>query len=74
VATGVDLPTLSAILGQTKIQITKSYVHPAKEQKRLAAVKLETIRLAGIVEPAKKIGRYLHYPLPSTESEDEALL
>jgi hypothetical protein len=54
--------------------MTMRCVHPAKEQKRLAAVKLETIRLAGIVESAKKIGKYLHYPLPSTESEDEALL
>jgi integrase len=34
VAAGVDLPTLSAILGHTKIAMTMRYVHPAEEQKR----------------------------------------
>ena len=74
VVTGVDLPTLSAILRRTNIRMTILYVHPAEEQKRLAAEKLKTFRLAGIVEAAKKLGEYLHYPLHSTESEDEAFL
>jgi hypothetical protein len=30
------------------------YVHPAEEQKRLAAGKLESFRLAGIVEAMEK--------------------
>jgi biotin carboxylase len=44
-AAGVDLPTLSAILGHTSIQMTMRYVHPAEEQKRSAVGKLETFRL-----------------------------
>jgi integrase len=54
VAAGVDLPTLSAILGHTSIQMTMRYVHPAEEQKRFAAGKLETFRLAGMVEAMEK--------------------
>jgi len=54
VAAGVDLPTLSAILGHTSIQMTMRYVHPAEEQKRFAAGKLESFRLAGIVEAMEK--------------------
>jgi integrase len=50
VAAGVDLPTLSAILGHTSIQMTMRYVHPAEEQKRFAAGKLENFRLAGILK------------------------
>jgi integrase len=41
VAAGVDLPTLSAILGHNSIQMTMRYVHPAAEQKRLAMEKFE---------------------------------
>jgi integrase len=54
VAAGVDLPTLSAILGHTKIAMTMRYVHPAEEQKRIAAGKLESFRLEGIVQAAQK--------------------
>jgi integrase len=54
VAAGVDLPTLSAILGHTSIQMTMRYVHPAEEQKRFAAGKLEKFRLAGILEAIEK--------------------
>ena len=54
VVAGVDLPTLSAILGHTSIQMTMRYVRPAEEQKRLAAGKLETFRLAEIVEAVEK--------------------
>jgi integrase len=54
VAAGVDLPTLSAILGHTSIQMTMRYVHPAEEQKRFAAGKLEIFRLAGMVEAMEK--------------------
>jgi integrase len=54
VAAGVDLPTLSAILGHTSIQMTMRYVHPAEEQKRSAVGKFETFRLAGIVEAMEK--------------------
>jgi integrase len=54
VAAGVDLPTLSAILGHTSIQMTMRYVHPAEEQKRFAAGKLEKFRLAGVVEAMEK--------------------
>jgi integrase len=54
VAAGVDLPTLSFILGHTSIQMTMRYVHPAEEQKRVAVGKLETYRLAQIVEAVEK--------------------
>jgi integrase len=54
VAAGVDLPTLSAILGHTSIQMTMRYVHPAEEQKKIAAGKLEEFRIAGIVQAIDK--------------------
>jgi integrase len=54
VAGGVDLPTLSAMLGHTKIQMTMRYVHPAEEQKKIAAGKLEAFRIAGIVQAVQK--------------------
>jgi len=54
VAAGVDLPTLSVILGHTKIQMTMRYVHPAEEQKKIAVGKLESFRVAGIVEAIEK--------------------
>jgi integrase len=50
VAAGVDLPTLSAILGHANIQMTMRYVHPAEEQKRIASAKLEAFRVAGMVQ------------------------
>ena len=49
-----DLPTLSAILRQTRIQMTMRYVHLAKEQKRSAAAKFEKFRLAGVAEAMEK--------------------
>ena len=52
VAAGVDLPTLSAILGHTSIQMTMRYVHPAAEQKRLAMGKFEKFRAEGIINAA----------------------
>jgi integrase len=54
VAAGVDLPTLSAILGHTSIQMTMRYVHPAEEQKKLAAGKLQEFRTAGILQAIEK--------------------
>jgi integrase len=54
VAAGVDLPTLSAMLGHKSIQMTMRYVHPAEEQKRIAAGKLETFRLDGIMHAADR--------------------
>ena len=54
VAGGVDLPTLSAMLGHTSIQMTMRYVHPAEEQKKIATGKLETFRIAGIVQAIEK--------------------
>jgi integrase len=54
VAAGVDLPTLSAMLGHTSITMTMRYVHPAAEQKRLAAAKLETFRVNGLIVAANE--------------------
>lgn len=53
-ASGVDLPTLSSMLGHTKIQMTMRYVHPAEEQKRVAAAKAESFRAQGLLEAARK--------------------
>ena len=44
VASGVDLPTLSALLGHAKIVTTAHYVHPAAEQKRVAMERFEKFR------------------------------
>jgi integrase len=52
VAAGVDLPTLSAMLGHTSITMTMRYVHPGAEQKKLAAAKLESVRINGLVDAA----------------------
>jgi integrase len=52
VATGADLPTLSAILGHASIQMTMRYVHPAEEQKRLAIKKFERFSGQGVVDAA----------------------
>jgi integrase len=66
VAAGVDLPTLSAMLGHTSITMTMRYVHPAAEQKRLAAIeqaaeqervaaaKVETFRINGLMKAASE--------------------
>jgi integrase len=54
VAGGVDLPTLSAMLGHTSIQMTMRHVHPAEEQKKIAAGKLEIFRIAGIVQAIER--------------------
>lgn len=53
-ASGVDLATLSSMLGHTKIQMTMRYVHPAEEQKKAAAARAESFRTEGILEAAKK--------------------
>lgn len=42
--------TRTPILGHTKIQMTLHYVHPSEEQERLAAEKLATFRLNGILD------------------------
>lgn len=64
VAAGVDLPTLSAILEHTSIQMTMRYVHPAEEQKKLATGKLEEFRTAGIREAMEK-SRKVHTEVPT---------
>ena len=52
VASGADLPTLSALLGHATIQMTMRYVHPAAEQKRLVIEKFEKFRAEGIISAA----------------------
>jgi integrase len=52
VASGTDLPTLSALLGHTSILMTMRYVHPAAEQKRAAIAKFEKFRAEGIIGAA----------------------
>jgi len=52
VASGADLPTLSALLGHASIQMTMRYVHPAAEQKRLAIEKFKRFRAEGIISAA----------------------
>jgi len=45
---------LSAMLGHTSITMTMRYVHPAAEQKRLAAAKSETFRVNGLMAAASE--------------------
>jgi integrase len=52
VASGANLPTLSALLGHASIQMTMRYVHPAAEQKRLAIEKFEKFRAEGVINAA----------------------
>jgi integrase len=54
VAAGADLPTLSALLGHTTIQMTMRYVHPAAEQKRIVIEKFERFRTDGVINAATK--------------------
>jgi integrase len=49
VASGADLPTLSALLGHASILMTMRYVHPAAEQKRITMEKFEKFRAEGII-------------------------
>ena len=43
---GVDLATLAALMGHTKIQMTMRYLHPADQHKQEAAKKLEALKAA----------------------------
>lgn len=52
VASGVDLPTLSSLLGRASILMTMRYVHPAAEQKRVAMAKSEKFCAKGIISAA----------------------
>jgi integrase len=52
VASGADLPTLSALLGHTSILMTMRYVHPAAEQKRVTMEKFEKFRSEAIINAA----------------------
>lgn len=49
VASGADLPTLSALLGHASILMTMRYVHPAAEQKRITMEKFEKFRAEAII-------------------------
>ena len=52
VASGMDLPTLSALLGHASIQMTMRYVHPAAEQKRVAIQEFDKFNTDGIIAAA----------------------
>ena len=52
VASGGDLPTLSALLGHASILMTMRYVHPAAEQKRAAIERVEKFREQGVIAAA----------------------
>lgn len=58
VMAGVDLPTLSALLGHTSVQMTMRYVHPAEEHteehKCEAAAKIEKFKTASTIEQATR--------------------
>jgi hypothetical protein len=45
---------LASMLGHTKNQMTMRYVHPAEEERRAAAGKLETFRVEGRLQAVKK--------------------
>jgi integrase len=60
VAAGADLPTLSALLGHTTIQMTMRYVHPAAEQKKIAMEKFERYRTEGVINAATAMAQKSH--------------
>lgn len=74
VAAAVDLATLSDILGHTSIQMTMRYVHPGEEQRKLAAGKFETFRVAGIVEAMERSRQPLQFPLQYNERHEHERL
>jgi hypothetical protein len=51
-ASGVNLPTLSALLGHASIQMTMRYVHPAAEQKQVAIQDFDKFSTNGIIAAA----------------------
>jgi integrase len=53
VAAGVDLATLAALLGHSKIQMVLRYAHPQAEHKAQAIKKLEEFSIARQMEEAK---------------------
>jgi integrase len=57
VMAGVDLPTLSALLGHTSVQMTMRYVHPAEEHKREASAKIEKFKATSASELARRSQR-----------------
>ena len=54
VMAGVDLPTLSALLGHTSVTMTMRYVHLAEEHKREAAAKIERFKTSSAIELATR--------------------
>jgi integrase len=54
VMAGVDLPTLSALLGHSSIQMTMRYVHPAEEHKKEAAGKIENFKALSAIKLAER--------------------
>jgi integrase len=57
VMAAVDLPTLSALLGHTSVQMTMRYVHPAEEHKREATAKVEKFKTTSAIELATRSQR-----------------
>lgn len=60
----MDLATLAALMGHTKIQMTMRYLHPADQHKQEAAKKLEALKAA----------RSLPEEASSTESETPSIV
>ena len=63
VMAGIDLPTLAALLGHKKIQMTMRYVHPAEQHKREAVGKMENFKFAEMQRVAEKARESLQFPL-----------
>jgi len=60
---GIDVLTLSSLLGHTAVQMTSRYVHPTDQHKREAAQRLEAYNAETVFKYAESVSGSLQKPL-----------